>query len=64
MDVTLFVVIAGLGLDAKMLSGTSEPLKKRLGWVRLRDLGGSSPGRPAYAGDRQCEWQPAPPDAL
>ena len=29
---TLFVVMAGLGLDAKMLSGTSEPLKKRLGW--------------------------------
>jgi hypothetical protein len=23
---------AGLGLDAEMLSGTSEPLKKRLGW--------------------------------
>jgi YegS/Rv2252/BmrU family lipid kinase len=30
---TLFVVMAGLGLDARMLSGTSEPLKKRLGWV-------------------------------
>lgn len=29
---TLFVVMAGLGLDAQMLSGTSEPLKKRLGW--------------------------------
>ena len=28
----LFVVMAGLGLDAEMLSGTSEPLKKRLGW--------------------------------
>jgi YegS/Rv2252/BmrU family lipid kinase len=28
----LFVVMAGLGLDAKMLSGASEPLKKRLGW--------------------------------
>ena len=30
---TLFVVMAGLGLDARMLSGTSEPLKKRLGWL-------------------------------
>jgi diacylglycerol kinase family enzyme len=30
---TLFVVMAGLGLDAQMLSGTSEPLKKRLGWL-------------------------------
>jgi YegS/Rv2252/BmrU family lipid kinase len=29
----LFVVMAGLGLDARMLSGASEPLKKRLGWV-------------------------------
>jgi diacylglycerol kinase family enzyme len=29
----LFVVMAGLGLDARMLSGTSEPLKKRLGWL-------------------------------
>lgn len=29
---TLFVVMAGLGLDAEMLSGTSEPLKKQLGW--------------------------------
>jgi diacylglycerol kinase family enzyme len=28
----LFVVMAGLGLDAQMLSGASEPLKKRLGW--------------------------------
>jgi diacylglycerol kinase (ATP) len=28
----LFVVMAGLGLDARMLSGASEPLKKRLGW--------------------------------
>ena len=41
---TLFVVMAGLGLDAKMLSGTSEPLKKRLGWFAyaltvLRHLG-------------------------
>ncbi len=41
---TLFVVMAGLGLDAKMLSGTSEPLKKRLGWfayaiTALRHLG-------------------------
>jgi YegS/Rv2252/BmrU family lipid kinase len=30
---TLFVVMAGLGLDAQMLDGTSEPLKKRLGWL-------------------------------
>ncbi len=30
---TLFVVMAGLGLDAHMLSGASEPLKKRLGWL-------------------------------
>jgi diacylglycerol kinase (ATP) len=30
---TLFVVMAGLGLDARMLSDTSEPLKKRLGWL-------------------------------
>jgi YegS/Rv2252/BmrU family lipid kinase len=29
---TLFVVMAGLGLDAEMLSGTSEPLKRQLGW--------------------------------
>jgi diacylglycerol kinase family enzyme len=41
----LFVVMAGLGLDARMLSGTSEPLKKRLGWLAyavsaVRHLGG------------------------
>jgi YegS/Rv2252/BmrU family lipid kinase len=29
---TLFVVMAGLGLDARMLSGANDPLKKRLGW--------------------------------
>jgi YegS/Rv2252/BmrU family lipid kinase len=29
----LFVVMAGLGLDARMLRGTSDPLKKRLGWL-------------------------------
>jgi YegS/Rv2252/BmrU family lipid kinase len=29
---TFFVVMAGLGLDAQMLSDTSESLKKRLGW--------------------------------
>jgi diacylglycerol kinase family enzyme len=28
----LFVVMAGLGLDARMLDGTSDPLKRRLGW--------------------------------
>lgn len=27
-----FVVMAGIGFDAKMLGGASEPLKKRLGW--------------------------------
>ncbi len=30
---SLFVVMAGLGLDAQMLSGTSDTLKKRLGWL-------------------------------
>jgi len=30
---TLFVVMAGLGLDASMLADTSEPLKRRLGWL-------------------------------
>jgi diacylglycerol kinase family enzyme len=30
---TLFVVMAGLGLDARMLDGTSDQLKKRLGWL-------------------------------
>jgi YegS/Rv2252/BmrU family lipid kinase len=29
---TLFFVMAGLGLDARMLNATSDPLKKRLGW--------------------------------
>jgi YegS/Rv2252/BmrU family lipid kinase len=29
----MFVVMAGLGLDANMLNGASEPLKKRLGWL-------------------------------
>jgi YegS/Rv2252/BmrU family lipid kinase len=29
----LFVVMAGLGLDAQMLIGASEPLKERLGWL-------------------------------
>jgi YegS/Rv2252/BmrU family lipid kinase len=28
-----FLVMAGLGLDARMLDSASEPLKKRLGWV-------------------------------
>jgi diacylglycerol kinase family enzyme len=28
-----FLVMAGLGLDAQMLGSTSEPLKKRIGWV-------------------------------
>jgi YegS/Rv2252/BmrU family lipid kinase len=30
---SLFVVMAGLGLDARMLNDTSEPLKKRIGWL-------------------------------
>ncbi|HEX9043010.1 MAG TPA: diacylglycerol kinase family protein [Trebonia sp.] len=30
---TLFVVMAGIGLDARMLAGASDPLKKRLGWL-------------------------------
>ena len=30
---SLFVVMAGLGLDARMLDDTSDPLKKRLGWL-------------------------------
>jgi YegS/Rv2252/BmrU family lipid kinase len=30
---TLFVVMAGLGLDARMLIDASEPLKKRMGWL-------------------------------
>jgi YegS/Rv2252/BmrU family lipid kinase len=29
---TMFVVMAGLGLDAHMLNGTSQPAKERLGW--------------------------------
>ena len=33
MNGALFVVMAGLGLDARMLDDTSEPLKKRLGWL-------------------------------
>jgi YegS/Rv2252/BmrU family lipid kinase len=28
-----FLVMAGVGFDAKMLDSTSEPLKKRLGWA-------------------------------
>jgi YegS/Rv2252/BmrU family lipid kinase len=28
-----FLVMAGLGLDARMLDSASEPLKKKLGWV-------------------------------
>lgn len=30
---TLFVVMAGLGLDARMLDDTSDTLKKRIGWL-------------------------------
>ena len=32
MNGALFVVMAGLGLDAQMLSGTSERSRRRLGW--------------------------------
>jgi YegS/Rv2252/BmrU family lipid kinase len=32
VDGTMFVVMAGVGLDARMLDGTSDPVKKRLGW--------------------------------
>jgi diacylglycerol kinase family enzyme len=45
---TLFVVMAGLGLDARMLSGTSDALRKRLGWFAyaisaVRHLGDRPP---------------------
>jgi diacylglycerol kinase family enzyme len=30
---SLFLTMAGLGLDAKMLDGASEPVKKRFGWA-------------------------------
>jgi diacylglycerol kinase family enzyme len=33
LDGRSFVVMAGLGLDARMLRDTSEPLKRRLGWA-------------------------------
>ena len=33
MNGTLFVVMAGLGLDAQMLNDASDSLKKRLGWL-------------------------------
>ena len=56
---TLFVVMAGLGLDARMLSGTSDPLKKRLGLARLRAVGGAPPGRPADEGHHQRRRRPA-----
>lgn len=51
----LFVVMAGLGLDAQMLSGASEPLKKRLGWFAyaisaVRHLG-DRPMRVTFSAD-------------
>jgi diacylglycerol kinase family enzyme len=51
----LFVVMAGLGLDARMLSGASDPLKKRLGWLAyaiaaVRHLG-DRPVRVAVSAD-------------
>ena len=33
----IFVVMAGLGLDAKMLANTNERLKKRVGWLAYVD---------------------------
>src|ERR1700728_3856563 len=36
----LFVVMAGLGLDARMLDDTTEPLKKRLRWLAGGHEGG------------------------
>jgi diacylglycerol kinase (ATP) len=54
---TPFVVMAGLGLDARMLRDTSEPLKKRLGWAAyavsaLRHLS-DRPMRLTLVADRQ-----------
>ena len=51
-----FVVMAGLGLDARMLRDTSEPLKRRLGWAAyavsvLRHLG-DRPIRVTVSADR------------
>src|ERR1700728_2363460 len=37
---SLFVVMAGLGLDARMLDDTTEPLKKRLRWLAGGHEGG------------------------
>jgi diacylglycerol kinase family enzyme len=53
---TLFVVMAGLGLDARMLSSTSDALKKCLGWFAyaisvVRHLG-DRPLRVAVSADR------------
>ena len=48
---SLFLVVAGLGLDAKMLDGTSEPVKKRFGGscaavgTRRRGHGPHAPAR-------------------
>jgi YegS/Rv2252/BmrU family lipid kinase len=52
---TLFVVMAGLGLDAQMLSDTSDSLKERLGWFAyaisaVRHLG-DRPMRMAVSAD-------------
>jgi YegS/Rv2252/BmrU family lipid kinase len=58
---TLFVVMAGLGLDARMLSGTSDPLKKRLGWLAyaisaVRHLG-DRPMRVTVSADGGRRWR-------
>ncbi|GAA4267165.1 diacylglycerol/lipid kinase family protein [Frondihabitans peucedani] len=36
-DRRVFVVMAGLGLDAKMLANTNDKLKKRVGWLAYVD---------------------------
>ena len=61
----LFFTMAGLGLDAKMLAGASEPVKKRLGWgayvaSALRHLG-DRPMRVRLRTDsgRRCSAGPA-----
>ena len=66
---TLFVVMAGLGLDARMLSDTSEPLKKRLGWLAyaisaVRHLGDRPMRVTVVADDQRIGPHPAAPAAI